>query len=81
MSYNIAANANNKIDFSQFRALLLERRTIVPEQAKMKSPVLSAINTKWSCMKRLEPKTIEMLDRRKFRAKYYHTNPPSEDQL
>lgn len=81
MSYDITANANSKIDFSQLCALLLELRTIVPEQAKMKSPVLSAINTKWSGMKRLELETIEMLDRRKFRAKYYHTNPPSEDQL
>lgn len=81
MSYDITANANNKIDFSQFCALLLELGTIVPQQAKMKSPVLSAISTKWSSMKRLEQGTIEMLDRRKFPAKYYHTNPPSEDQL
>lgn len=81
MSYDITVNANNKNDFPQLCALLLELRTIVPQQAKMKSPVLSAINRKWSSMKRLEQETIEMLGRRKFRAKYYHTNPPSEDQL
>lgn len=46
MSYDITANANNKIDFSRFCALLLELGTIVPQQAKMKSPVLSAISTK-----------------------------------